>query len=312
MPVAGWTHFALVYKGGVPSLYVDGKLARQGPKSAHLVHPGLGEAWQRDGAWYFAGDMSDPELFAEALAEDRIRKLVAAGLPAPEEPPVIEHGKQGLLFWRDGSYSLRDNAGRSSPVRISGIGRAIEIAGPWRVSFPPNLGAPAEITLPELVSLHRHSQDGVKYFSGTATYAKRFNVIAKENGMRLYLDLGRVEVIAAVRLNGKDLGILWKPPYRLDITDAVRSGDNDLEIRVTNLWVNRLIGDEQQPAENEYGPDGGIRKMPDWYTQGKPKPAGGRITFAAWKHFDKDSPLLESGLIGPVRLRTAVHRALVG
>ena len=314
MPIAGWTHFALVYKGGVPSLYVDGKLAHQGPKSASIVHPGLGEAYQRDGAWYFAGDMSDPELFAEALAEDRIRKLVAAGLPAPEEPPAIELAGGGLLFWRDGSYSLRDHAGRSSPVLISGIGRPVEIKGPWRVSFPPNLGAPAEIVLPELMSFHRHSQDGVKYFSGTATYTSRINVAinAKENRKRLYLELGRVEVVAEVRLNGKDLGILWKPPYRVDITEAVRSGDNDLEISVTNLWVNRLIGDEHLPPENKYGPGGGILQLPAWYTQGKPKPAGGRVTCTTWKHFDRESPLVESGLLGPVLLRTAVQRALEG
>ena len=129
-------------------------------------------------------------------------------------------------------------------------------------------------------------------------------------GKRVYLDLGRVEVLAEVKVNGKDLGTLWKPPFRVDVTDAVHAGNNDLEVRVTNLWPNRLIGDEQLPPENEYGPNGGILKMPDWYTQGKPKPPGGRITFTTWKHFDKDSPLLASGLLGPVRLRMAVRRPL--
>ena len=87
-------------------------------------------------------------------------------------------------------------------------------------------------------------------------------------------------------------------------------GENKLEVLVTNQWVNRLIGDEQLPPENEYDPDGAIKVIPDWYLQGKPKPAGGRTTFATWKHFDKDSPLLVSGLVGPVSLRTAIRRRI--
>jgi hypothetical protein len=114
--------------------------------------------------------------------------------------------------------------------------------------------------------------------------------------------------VAEVRINGRDLGMLWKPPFRLDITDAVHDGANQLEVLVTNQWVNRLIGDEQLPAENEYAPNGAIKTLPEWYLQGKPKPPGGRTTFATWKHFTKDSPLLVSGLVGPVRLRTAVRR----
>ena len=326
MPIAGWTHLAVVYREGVPSVYVNGKLARQGKGSGKVVHPGLGEAHQRDGAYYFDGHMSEPELFTNALGEDRIRTLAASGIPKPEEPPAFEiagSGKPELLFWQDGRYALRDSTGRTSPLQVSGIGRPVEVRGPWRVSFPPNLGAPPEVTLPELMSLHKHSEAGVRYFSGTATYTKQFSVAANATagGKRLYLDLGWVEVIAEVRLNGRDLGTLWKLPYRVDITDAVRSGDNDLEIRVTNLWPNRLIGDEQLPPENEYssqGPGGAldllsigqIIKLPDWYIQGKPKPPGGRITFTTWKHYDKESPLLESGLIGPVRLRTAVRRAI--
>lgn len=113
-----------------------------------------------------------------------------------------------------------------------------------------------------------------------------------------------------MEVNGKDRGTLWKPPFRVDVTDAAHAGNNDPEVRVTNLWPNRLIGGEQLPPENEYGPNGGIPKMPDWYTQGKPKPPGGRVTFATWRHYTADSRLLESGLIGPVRLRTAVRQPI--
>jgi len=329
-PIAGWTHFAIVYRGGTPSLYANGNLLKTGEKSAAIVHPGLGEAYQRDGAWYFEGDMTDPELFREALPEARIRALAGAGVPPPQEPPAVEPcvgappgPGAALLFWQDGSYQLRDNAGQDTPVRIAGTGKPVDVPGPWRVAFPPNLGAPAEITLEQLASLHRHPQDSVRYFSGAATYSKRIilDAGARADGKRVFLDLGRVEVIAEVKVNGRDLGILWKAPYLVDITDSVHDGDNDLDIRVTNLWPNRLIGDEHLPPENEYGAatvsgagGGGmaIRQVPDWYTQGKPKPLGGRVTFATWKHFDKDSPLLESGLLGPVRLRFAVRHAIEG
>ena len=156
------------------------------------------------------------------------------------------------------------------------------------MTFPPNLGAPPQITLPELKSLHRHEIDGVKYFSGTATYTTRFQVAADAtaNGKRLYLDLGRVEVIAEVKVNGKPAGNLWKFPYRTEITSLVNPGENALEIEVTNLWPNRLIGDEQQPPEYEYaGVTGGIRAIPDWYAQGKPKPPSPRVGFATWKWY---------------------------
>ena len=320
MALSGWTHLAIVYKAGAPSLYVNGKFVEQGKKSGNAVHPGLGEAFERDGASYFHGSMSEPELFREALGQDRIEQLAEAGAPKPEGPPAIElagNGTSELLIWQNGRYSLHSHAARNSSLQISGIGRPQEIQGPWRVSFPPNLGAPPEVTLPELISLHKHSDEGVRYFSGTATYTNRFHVEAKAiaGGRRLYLDLGSVEVFAEVRLNGRNLGVLWKPPLRMDVTEAIHPGENNLEVLVTNLWPNRLIGDEHLPPENEYEDSSGlfggpIKSLPQWYLEGKPKPPGGRISFATWKHFDKDSPLVESGLIGPVLLRTAVRRPI--
>ncbi|MEJ2009963.1 MAG: glycosyl hydrolase, partial [Acidobacteriota bacterium] len=320
MPLSGWTFLTVVYNAGVPSLYVDGKLVEQGKKSANVVHPGLGEAFERDGAGYFHGEMSEPKLFKEALSQGRIAQMAKAGVPRLEEPPAIElvgNGKPELLIWQNGSYALHRHSGGASSIEISGIGDPQEIRGPWRVSFPPNLGAPAEITLPKLISLHKHAEEGVRYFSGTATYTKSFHVASNTTagGKRLYLDLGRVEVFAEVRLNGKNLGVLWRPPRRVDVTQAIRPGENNLEVLVTNLWPNRLIGDEHLPPENQYDESGGmfggaIKKLPAWYVEGKPKPPGGRITFATWKHFDKDSPLLESGLVGPVLLRTAARRPI--
>ena len=307
VPLAGWTHVAVVYRDGAPSLYVDGKRVAEGKKSAQPVDSVLGRP--QDAPMDFMGQATQLEVISSPVDDARIQQLAAAGLPDPEDPPPFEPSagaKAGLLFWEEGEYEVGDK-----PMSVSGIPKPILIPGPWTVTFPPNLGAPPRITLPALKSLHRHEVDGVKYFSGTATYSTRFQVAADAtaNGKRLYLDLGRVEVIAEVRVNGKAAGNLWKFPYRAEITALVRPGENALEIEVTNLWPNRLIGDEQLPPEYEYaGVTGGIKAIPDWYAQGKPKPPGARVGFATWKWYSKDDPLLESGLLGPVKLRTAIRR----
>ena len=319
-PLAGRTHIAVVYERGAPALFLDGELIQRGGPSGKTVHPGLGEALQSDNAYYFNGDMTEPQLFTEALSPDRIRALVARGLTSPEPPMDLEQlGSEGeWLFWQNGRYAFRDQTGRTTTIDVAGIDEVLNLKGPWQVSFPPNLGAPTQVTFSELFSLHRHPNPGVKYFSGTATYRKEFVLSTPlfTSSKRLFVDLGRVEVLAEVRVNERPLGSLWKEPYRLEITEAVKVGQNNLEIAVTNLWPNRLIGDEQLPAENDYYPGrgyggdfpAGLKRFPDWYLSGRPKPPGGRFTFSSWKHYDKDSPLLESGLLGPVVLRSAVGR----
>ncbi len=121
---------------------------------------------------------------------------------------------------------------------------------------------------------------------------------------RWFLDLGEVQVIAQVTLNGHDLGTHWKPPFRIDVTKALTSGQNALEIQVTNLWSNRLIGDEQLPDDSQW--EGKyLASWPEWFLKGTPRSEPGRKTFAVVKHYNKQSPLLPSGLLGPVTLRAA-------
>jgi hypothetical protein len=124
--------------------------------------------------------------------------------------------------------------------------------------------------------------------------------------------------LAEVLINGRSIGTVWKEPYRIDVTEHVRAGSNALEVRVTTLWPNRLIGDELLPAENTYGrPDerghesAGIFELPDWYLENRPKPPGGRTTFAMWKFYDASEPLVASGLLGPVRLHNPVRVVLL-
>lgn len=173
------------------------------------------------------------------------------------------------------------------------------LQGPWDVSFDPAWGGPAKITFEKLIDWTEHPDPGIKYYSGTAVYRQPFDLPDKINGT-IWIDLGNVKNMARLRINGKEAGTVWTAPWQLDITDYVRQTGNTLEIEVVNLWPNRLIGDEQRP-------DDGIQKgqWPEWLTNGE-KRTSGRYTFTTFRHFSKDDPLLESGLLGPVTLRTTV------
>ena len=313
--LSGWTHIALVYEDNTPAVYVDGKLLSRGRRSRFTVHPGVGESFQSDGAGYFEGDQCAPEVLPRALSGPEIAALARQGPPRFTPHRTVElvcRPAPGLLLWEPGRYRIQGVQG--AELQVAPLPQAVEVAGPWTVSFPPGLGAPASVRMERLASLHLHSDPGVRFFSGTARYQAEFPWSGNlKPSQRVFLDLGRVAVIAEASLNGQPAGRFWKPPFRADVTGLLRSGQNRLEVQVTNLWVNRLIGDEQLPPEAEYGADGAgragfgsaIRKLPDWYLKGQPKPPGGRVTFTTWKHWDASSPLTESGLIGPVLLEVA-------
>jgi Glycosyl hydrolases family 2, sugar binding domain len=128
------------------------------------------------------------------------------------------------------------------------------LEGPWKVDFQPGRGAPASITLQTLGSWSESSDAGVRYFSGTATYHKTFEVPAEwiSGPARMLLDLGDVKNLAEVSVNGHSLGIVWHAPYRVEVTSGLKSGTNEVAISVTNAWVNRLIGDQQPDATMKY------------------------------------------------------------
>ena len=127
---------------------------------------------------------------------------------------------------------------------------------------------------------------------------------------RLWLDLGEVQVMAEVELNGRSLGTLWKPPFRVEVTGSVRPGENSLEVKVVNLWVNRQIGDEHLPEDSDRHSRGYLNEWPQWLKDGEPSPTG-RHTFTTWRLWGKDDALLESGLLGPVRILTSVRKKIV-
>jgi hypothetical protein len=219
------------------------------------------------------------------------------------------HDADGRLYleaWQPGRYQVKTASGRTLQGKTSTLSPPQEITGSWELRFPPGAGAPEEVMLDKLISWSEHSSPGVKHFSGTATYVKTFHVTPEWLGenRHLHLDLGKVQVMAQVKVNGKDLGVLWKAPYCVEITGAVKPGDNALEVQVVNLWPNRLIGDETMPEDSSRNPNGTLKEWPAWVREGKASPTG-RHTFTSWRLWKAGDPLQESGLLGPVMLRSA-------
>ena len=202
--------------------------------------------------------------------------------------------------------NMRKNFPEFKPVQ--------EITGPWEVTFDPKWGGPANITFERLEDWSKRPEEGIKYYSGTAIYRKTFQFEKGEhptsgnqepttnNQQRLFLDLGKVEIMAEVTLNGKDLGILWKPHFRVEVTDAIQPGENKLEVKVVNLFINRQIGDELLPEDGDRNSGGTLKSWPQWVQEGKPSPTG-RFTFACRRIWSKTDALVESGLLGPVTLQ---------
>lgn len=308
--LSDWVHVAIVYRDGHPSLYLNGKLVHTGLAGKHVVHPGVGVQHTRE-VEPFRGDVGEIQQFDRPLSGEEIAKLMTeTPLPKPRPniaPIVLRRGRGGQIeadVWQPGKYSLRTADGRKHTLQVGELPQPLTLEGPWEVRFDARGGAPEFVTFEKLISWSTHENDGIRYYSGQATYRKTFEIPQEvlTPGTRLQLDLGRVEVIADVRLNGRLLGTLWKPPYRVDVTDVVRPGANELEVQVANLWVNRMIGDENLPEDSRRHPDGRLVEWPAWLLEGRPSPTG-RHTFSSWKLWRKDEPLQPSGLLGPAELR---------
>ncbi len=199
-----------------------------------------------------------------------------------------------IVFDRSGAVEQMKSVNQKN---FSPILEIQTLENPWKVSFDPLWGGPEEeVVLNALEDWSKRPEEGIKFYSGIATYRQNFALESNQMEGKRYLHLGEVKNIARVRLNGQDLGVVWTAPWQVEITDALKDGNNLLEIEVANLWPNRLIGDERFP-------DDGIQNghWPDWILEGKPRPSD-RMTFSSHKFYHADSPLLKSGLFGPVRV----------
>ncbi|MCC6490656.1 MAG: hypothetical protein IT364_24435 [Candidatus Hydrogenedentes bacterium] len=218
---------------------------------------------------------------------------VVASVTGPSGAPSAEvvacdHTGVAIHAWVDGAYRVALVDGTRTDVEVRGIAGPQTVQGAWEIHFPENWGAPPMAVFDSLHSWADDTDEGIKYFSGKATYKKVIQVAPAllESGRRLYLDLGAVADLAEVRLNGKPLGILWKEPFRVDITDAAVAGDNALEVDVTNMWINRLAGDLLLPEEQRFCKTNDVPRNKD---------IGGDEPWRAQL----------AGLLGPVRLTSA-------
>ncbi|MEI7420705.1 MAG: glycosyl hydrolase [Prolixibacteraceae bacterium] len=205
------------------------------------------------------------------------------------------HQSYFVVFDQNKQANQEANSGNKN---FPGRSVLLSIDGPWKLSFDPKWGGPSQVEFENLTDWTVRPEKGIKYYSGTAVYQKTFTVskdMLAASGSFL-IDLGEVNCLAQVSLNGVEAGTLWTAPWSLDITKALKEGTNELKIKVVNLWPNRLIGDEQ------FASDGiSNREWPEWMRENKTRNSQ-RITFASYSFYKKDSPLLKSGLLGPVRI----------
>lgn len=231
-----------------------------------------------------------------------IINLVSITAPAEQAASVPNFIGTNLTLdvQEPGEYSWTKASGKKGRATAARAARTLPITGPWQVRFATNENA---VVFDKLISWSDHASPEVKYFSGTAVYSCAFDVSneAITGNQHVYLDLGKVACMAHVTLNGKDLGVLWKAPFGMDVAETVKPGRNSMQVKVVNLWINRMIGDEQLPEDSDRNPDGTLKAWPKWLLDGKPSPAG-RTTFTTWRLWKKDSPLQVSGLLGPVTL----------
>lgn len=235
------------------------------------------EAVEADCTFRVAG--MQPELWDPVRATIRTLPRFTEREGRTTVPMRFEPHQSFFVLFRNGESAVgKEITDTENFLRSERLG---ELDGPWQVAFDPKLGGPGDVTFTKLEDWSQRAEPGIKHFSGIATYRKTFDLPrdSAKRTERVLLDLGVVHNLARVRLNGRDLGVVWCAPWQVDVTDAIQAKGNRLEIEVANLWPNRLIGDQALPEEERVG----------WTTL---------------KAYRADSPLLPSGLLGPVTLVT--------
>lgn len=266
---------------------------------------------------YFIANRTDAEIntictFRSAKGIPQLWNPVTGKIRAlPEYSKTRKQTRIPIAFGPFESFFVVFSKGKAGHISFSSenfpeLKELVTLTGPWNVSFQPDWGGPGNIIFDELQDWSLHPDEGIKYYSGIATYTEDFDLPQKaaaveDNKRRIYLELGEVKNMARVRLNGQAIGIVWTN-NRLDITDYVKKENNHLQVKVANSWVNRLIGDQRLYD------DDGIKegKWPEWLLKDEERP-NDRFTFATYQHYEADNPLLESGLLGPVKILVATE-----
>ena len=262
-----------------------------------------------------------PEIWdaVRGTQADATRWTIADG--RTEVPLHLEpHESMFVVFRRSAGDRMAATPAAARSSLPAPLPEPIEIKGPWTVTFQHPAGPRQTVRLEALSSWTESEDADIRYFSGTARYATEITIPgdARSANAPLELDLGDVRDLAQVRIDGRLVGTIWCPPHRLDVTAALSPGVHRLEIDVTNTWANRLIGDHLEPEDCRWAKevmqphaDGtktsggrGLDAFPEWVLTNSPRPTA-RRAFSSWDYFTKDSPLRESGLLGPVVVRAA-------
>lgn len=214
-----------------------------------------------------------------------------------QHPPLLEFTEDGFLLLKEGAYEL---TGKDQTTVLSNSIQTQVLDGDWELFFPDNWGAPAKIDLPELTSWTDSEIEGVSYFSGTGTYEKKFQAdiasTASDN-QKIYLDLGDLSKVGEVWLNGEHVGITWSKPYKFDVTNILKPGENHLVVEVANTWSNRLTGDAITGED-----------FTNTNIMSTIIPVEGLLPGDQTRIPWTDVPLIESGLLGPVKLESFIYR----
>src|SRR5262249_36493529 len=227
--LTNWSHVAVVYRDAKPSLFLNGKFVHEGLQSTFTVHSGVGVQHRRKPA-QFQGSLGEFFNVHRALDQTEAARLMEEmPIPMPVSPqPTIEFRRSQSRqlqaeIWEPGTYLAENSRGKIYRFQTEAL-PTLDIEGPWSLSFPPHWGAPERVSLDHLISWSDHPEEGIKYFSGIGTYTKSFDLPDHwcAPNQRVYLELGRVSVMAQVRLNGEELGVLWKPPFRVEVTKVLK------------------------------------------------------------------------------------------
>lgn len=248
----------------------------------------------------FKGEKDKTKVWIKLDAEESVFVVFgesSVGAPSISKPEKLKRGN--YLLSKENELQF-EACSKEKPLLIDGA---------WEVEFLKEHDYAGTHTFSQLTDWKDNTDENIKYYSGTAIYRKTFQVnndFIKENS-RYILDLGDVKIVAEVKLNGKDIGVDWMPPFELDITEFLKAGENQLEIEITNQWSNKLIGDERfPPSSGAMKLEGSFPKntMMEWYANNEPMPAGKRTTFCTAKFYKADDALMPSGLLGPVQIKT--------
>jgi hypothetical protein len=280
----------------------------------------------------------EAEIFFVSNSQSTIKKIYA--FPVKNRTPELWDAYRGILRqttrWREQGDSIFVDLNLAPDEsmfvifpcqkghyallpEIEVLSETVEpLTGTWSVSFNPKLAPSFRRRLSALIDLSTQKDEALKYFSGTAIYEKNISISPEEidRNRQVILDLGELHDIAELVINGKPAGVLWLPPYKTDITQYLKKGNNKIAVHIATNWANRMIGDEQHPADIEWGDDfiidwgfekgqkvgRAMKAYPDWFRDNSQRPSKNRKTFSTWNYFRQDSPLQPAGLIGPVRI----------